>query len=818
MFHNKKWISSNPNGEIIDELSKELNISHILAMVLVNRGINSVEEADRFLHPDMNNLGDPYLLPDMQKAVERIVEAINKNEKICVYGDYDVDGITSVTVMIKALESLGADVFYYIPDRMDEGYGLNKSALEEIRQSGAGLVITVDCGIVSFEEVAYGNSLGINMIITDHHQSQDKLPPALGVINPKIKDSNYPFKELAGVGVAYNLCRALEIHIGKDSEADSFMDIVALGTVADLVPLVGENRILVKEGLKAIRDTKNQGLKALIKVSGLEGKEMNTLHIAFMLAPRINAAGRLSTAKKGVELLLTGDPDKAMELARELDTNNKERQAIDKRILDEAIKLAEQEKGNDVLVLASPDWHPGVIGIVASRVTEKFNKPSILFCIEEGEARGSARSIPGLDIYHMLSQCSHLYNKFGGHKQAAGLALDAEKLEEFTREINIIALDYMQDIETRPVIKVEGELTGLPVTPEDIEHLKRLEPCGFGNPAPLFVKRGIEVLDARKVGKNKNHLKLAFKSVGGKVDGIFFGCEEGHVPLIGEKVDIVFAPEINNWMNKNILQFNVKDIKKIEENVTFLTTCYTSMNRLIERENQKGNGNTGLLKGIKVKKIDDRNKYIFDTFKKCCGNILIVNTFRGAVDMISSLSVHEDTCICFGGLEDYHENKNYLLIYPVNFENFEACKGKLFFYEAYIFPGQMEWLTNLERIDEVLLVDGKDREADDFSALLPDREIFERVYMYICENKRIHFNHCLYVMRRMGYNSMAVIRAVDTLKYTGLIKTEACYLVALPTPREKVVIQDALPYSSLKKFIKLTGECYKTVKKYSVDI
>jgi len=819
MFHNKKWICSYTGSGKVDELSRELKISPLLAMVLVNRGINSAEEADRFLNPDLDNLGDPFLLPDMQVSIERIMKAIETGEKICVYGDFDVDGITSVTIMIKVLQSLGANVFYYIPDRMDEGYGLNKLALEEICQSGTNLIITVDCGIVSFEEVVYSNSLGMDIIITDHHQCQDELPSAYGVINPKRKDSDYPFEELAGVGVAYNLCRALETYTDNEGEINKLLDIVALGTVADMVPLTGENRILVKEGLKKIENTGNVGLKALVQVSGLDGKEFNTWYIAFMLAPRINAAGRLSNAKKGVELFLTDDPGRALELAKQLDEDNKERQVIEKGIFDEALKLAEKETENNVLVLASPNWHPGVIGIVASKITEKFNKPTVIFCIEEGEARGSARSIPSIDIYDLLSQCKHYYNKFGGHKQAAGLSLDAKRLEEFTREINERASDYFRDIETRPIVKTEGDLTGFRITLEDVYQLKNLEPCGFGNPAPLFAKRGVEILDARMVGKNNNHLKLVIESEDRKIDGITFGWGERPVPVIGEKADIVFVPEINVWMSKKSLQFNIRDIKKIERDTTFLTRCYSSINRLIEKENQKGKTDVSLLKEIEIKKIDDKKKFISDTFGESSGNILIVNTFRGTVDMVSTLSLYTDTCISFGQLEDYNEDKNFLLIHPVSFEKLESCKGRLFLYDSCIFPVQMEWLVNLEGVNRILLLDDINLSMkEEFSTLLPNRELLERVYKFISKNNRVEYHQCLQVMMRMGYNPMAVIRAVDTFKYSGLIKMEKCYLVASPIPEEKVDIQNTLPYSSLTKFIRLADECFNAVKKHSADL
>ncbi len=820
MLHSKKWICGCTDEKKVNELSGRLGVSPLLAMALVNRGIDNAEKARNFIYTDMDDLGDPFQLPDMRKAVERIEEAIERGQKICIYGDYDVDGITSVAVMIKVLSCMGADAFYYIPGRMDEGYGLNKPALDEIHDKGAALLITVDCGIASHEEVEYGNSLGMDIIVTDHHQCPDELPPALAVINPKREDSRFSFRELAGVGVAYNLCQALEGHSGKDCQIHSLMDMVALGTVADLVPLTGDNRVIVKEGLDVLKSTRSKGLKALIEVSGLDINEINTWHLAFMLAPRINAAGRLCSARKGVELLLTDDYSLAVDIARVLDENNRERQTIEKNILHQVVAAVKQEKGKNILVAASEEWHPGVVGIVASRITEKYNKPSVVFCIEEGEARGSARSIPGLDIYALLSQCKHYYNRFGGHKQAAGLALDVEKLEGFTREIDRIAGEFMRDLETRPVIRVEGDLTDFQVTSEDVEHLGFLQPFGLGNPEPLFVKRGVKVIEARKVGQNKSHLKLVLQSKEGNTDAILFGWGERPVPVAGMNADIVFVPAMNTWMGKNVLQFNIKDMKKIEENVEFLTQYYASLNRLIEKENKEGReGDASLLKEFEQKRTDDRFDYISRLFRSSTGNILIANGFRETSTLISLLSLHDNARICFGELKSYSEGKNYLVINPTIFDNMEKCKGKLLVSRGSALPGQMRRMQKIGGVPKILLTDGSNGRADnEFEALLPHREVFEQVYLFISENKRVNFYHCLYEMRRRGHMPITVIRAIDTLRYCGLIGTESCYLVLQPAPREKADIQKAQPYSSLKEFIVVAAEWSDTVKKYSVDI
>lgn len=819
MLHDKKWICRYTDREEIDQLSDGMNISPILALVLVKRDIKDVKEVERFLNPTMDHLGDPFLLPDMEVAVERIVKAIEEREKICVYGDYDVDGITSVTLMMKVLKGLGADVCYYIPHRMDEGYGLNKSALEEIYKEGTRLVITVDCGIVSFQEVDYGNSLGMDIIITDHHQCQERVPLALGVINPKREDSNYPFTDLAGVGVAYNLCKALEIHTGQNCKTEEMMDMVAIGTVADMVPLTGDNRILVKKGLEIINNTLNKGLKALIQVSDIKKREINTWHIAFLLAPRINAAGRLSRAEKGVELFLTADDNRALELAQALDAENRERQVIERDILREAVELGEKSEESSILVLSSPNWHSGVVGIVASKVTEKFNKPSIIFCLEEGEARGSARSIPGVDIYHLLSQCKDFYSRFGGHKQAAGLSLEAQRLKEFTREINKIASHYMEKIEKKPVIRVEGDLTGFSIGLEDIEQLKKLEPFGHENPAPLFVKRNVQVVGAWKVGHKRDHLKIVVNSEGRQIEGIFFDWGEQPVPVVGEKVDIAFSPEINEWMDRKTLQLKIKDIKRIEEHPAFLSNIYSALNRIIERENQREETDISLMEGLEINEVDRSKKHLLDVFTRSYGNIVIVNALSGAVELISLLSLYTGTCLCFGRLEGYRQDKNYLLIYPFDFDQIKKSTGELFLYGSNIFPRQLKEMLSLEGIDRLLLLeDDINGVQEEFLSILPERQTFEEVYKYIYKVKKVSFNNCIYSMRRRGYNSLAVIRVIDAFRCSGLIRVQKGCLMLLHSPQQKTDIEKAIPYSAFKEFVWHTEEWLNAVKRYWVDI
>lgn len=819
MLHSKKWICDFPDKEVVNYLAQELNISKMLAMVLVNRGIKNPEEGKRFLWPEMDDLFDPYRLPDMEVAVNRIMKAIQIGEKICVYGDYDVDGITSVSIMAKTLNTMGADVFYYIPNRMDEGYGLNQQALEEIRGMGARLVITVDCGITSIDEVAFGNSIGLDIIVTDHHQCQESIPPALGVINPRRTDCDYPYKELAGVGVAYKLCKALENKIKGMNCVDGLLDIVALGTVADIVPLTGENRVLVSQGLKILQNTANQGLKALIEVSGLRNKEINTGHIAFVLAPRINAAGRLSDAQKGVELFLTGDPKTAYLLARELDTDNRERQNIENAILEQAVEIAERKKDDSILVIASSGWHPGVIGIVASKVVEKFNKPAVLFCIDGNEARGSGRSITGLDLYDLLSTCKHYYNKFGGHKQAAGLSINVDKLEEFAREINEVAFQHTKDIEKRPIINVEGDLTGQGIGLDEADQLSLVEPCGYGNPVPIFVKRGVRVVKCRRVGNGNEHLKLVVEENNRKIDGIVFGWGEQDCPVPGEAVDLVFTPQVNRWMGRDSVQLVVKDIKRIDGSFVFLSHCNKGINKLMENESNNRVGQERLT-GLEIIRVEDKVDFLINIFRASRGNILLTNSYRAAAEIISVLSLIPDAELHFSSIKEYDKNKNFVVIYPVSFKEFEKMDGNLYIYGWCIFPGQLANVKKLnKKVDKHLIIgDGESSMDNELRSLFPDSNVLKQVYFYISNKKDVELERLLDAFRGKEIGPIAVLRAVDALKYSKLIEVSDNRLVILPPPEAKVDINSSRPYTVIKDFVSMARECFSTVKNYPFDI
>ncbi len=819
MFHSKKWICGYPDREKIKNLTKAMGISPILAEVLVNRGLGTKEDAEEFLYPDSSRLAGPFLMPDMEVSVERIVGALELQEKICIYGDYDVDGITAVSVMMRFLTAARANAFFYIPSRMDEGYGLNKAAIEEIHKMGARLIITVDCGITSFEEVELCNRLDIDVIVTDHHQCQQKLPSALGIINPKREDSVYPFSQLAGVGVAYKLCSALETRIKAGNIADGMLDLVALGTVADIVPLTGENRILVSRGLKQMAETTNVGLNALMQVAGIEAGPINTGQVAFMLAPRINASGRLSVAEKGVRLFLTESSQTAISIAKVMDGQNRERQAVESGIFEQAAAMAERNKDHDILVLSSHLWHPGVIGIAASKIVERYNKPAILFHIDGREARGSARSIPGLDLYQLLSKCGHFYKSFGGHKQAAGLTLETDRLEEFTREINLIAREIMRGMDGKYIIKADGDLTGTGISVKDAAELKMLEPCGCGNPSPLFIKRHVRAFGVKKVGKNNEHLKLTVDEKGSKCNCIAFRWRNTDRPVSGQRLDVLFSPQINQWLGKEDLQLVIKDMKSLESQGDFLKSWYNSIMELDDHGTLAAEPGVELHDRIEIQKTDDSCKFLADQFNRSTGNVVLVNGYREVVDMVSMLGMYPNTEVHFGCAGDCSGNANYILVHPYSIEEMKSCPGRLYFFGHSVLPGQLQAIVRLHDIKPIMLVnENADCLGSEMRGIIPDRKILAQIYRFIKNSNGTAFDICLMQMIKMGINPATWVLAIEGMRNMDLIGIRDCELFALPAPENKVKLHQARPFQVIKTMANTAESCCCAVKNSFFDI
>ncbi|MBR4110077.1 MAG: single-stranded-DNA-specific exonuclease RecJ [Clostridia bacterium] len=558
----KKWETYSVDSKIIEEIALKNNISLLLARILVNRGIDTDEKIKKFLYPSLDDLYDPYMLNDMEVAVKRINQAIEQKEKITIYGDYDVDGITCITILKRFLDENGIIVDYYLPNRLEEGYGLNNNALQKIKDRGTTLLITVDCGISAYDEIEFAKSLGIDVIVTDHHECPAVLPNTFAVIDPKRPDSTYPFNSLAGVGVTFKLIHALSINMNLPSESYlKYLDIVCLGTVADIVPLVDENRVIVKYGLEYIKKTKNIGLKALINISGYS--EIDSSAISFGLAPRINACGRMGEADIAVEMLLTSDESIAMDIANKLQEKNKERQEVEKGIMADAVAKIEEAKmyNDNAIVVGSDKWYHGVIGIVASKITELYYKPSILVCFDDEIGKGSGRSIDGFDLHEALNAASEHLQKFGGHEMAIGLSVEKNKFNDFKDCIIKYANEKITE-EFLPVIKIDAEVSTKEVSGKTIQDLRLLEPYGENNMPPIFMYKNIKV-DSIRTLSNDKHLKLNVKDGNIVFDAIAFNMGDKKDSIrMGDKVDILFHLEINKFNGRETIQLNVKDIKK----------------------------------------------------------------------------------------------------------------------------------------------------------------------------------------------------------------------------------------------------------------
>lgn len=559
---NKKWEYYNSDEKTVEGLQEKFNISKLLATILANRGIIEDEKVRKFLEPTREDFYDPFLMPDMEIAINRIIEAMNNNEKIMIYGDYDVDGITSISVLQKFLKEREVTVSSYIPNRLEEGYGLNKNAIKGIYDKGYRLMITVDCGISAIEEIEYANSLGITTIITDHHEPLEELPKALAVIDAKRKDNKYPFNQLAGVGVVFKVIQALGIKLGLDEkEYLKYLDLVCVGTISDIVPLVDENRVIAKLGLKLVNVTKNLGLRCLLESAGYKTIDSNT--VSFGIAPRVNACGRMGHENEALDIFLSDDIDEVKKLSDKLNEYNRTRQETEKNIVKEALELIETNKENEksAIVLGHKGWHHGVIGIVSSKITETYFKPSILVSFEDGNAKGSGRSIPGFDLHEALCKCSKFLEKYGGHEMAVGLSLKEENFENFKEELNKIAKEGKVD-EILPVIYIDGTVKQEDMKMDFVKELHKLEPFGEGNKMPLFAYKGLKINSIRALTEGK-HLKLTLKDDNIIIDAIGFNM--GNLVndyLIGDKVDIVGVLEVNSFNGMENIQINLKDIMK----------------------------------------------------------------------------------------------------------------------------------------------------------------------------------------------------------------------------------------------------------------
>ncbi|MBI5746215.1 MAG: single-stranded-DNA-specific exonuclease RecJ [Nitrospirae bacterium] len=578
----KRWIRKDVDGIMVDEMSRDLAISPVVARVLLNRGITEKEDAKRFLSISSTHLLDPFIMNDMDRCADRVVRSIITGERIIIYGDYDVDGITAVSLYLLFFRDMGMDVLHYLPYRMTEGYGMNESSIMKIKEMGVSLIITADLGTTSHREIEVAASLGIDVIVTDHHEAPEELPKAYGIINPNRRDSTYSFKGLAGVGVAFKFIDAIMMKLKEQSskskvfglcnldfDISKYLDLVALGTIADVSPMLEENRFFVREGLKALSSGARVGVRALKEVAGIDG-EVGVGTVGFQLAPRINAAGRLAGGETGIVLLTTRSMKEAIESARHLDAKNRERQKIEEGILNDVlIRIRNEVDLNQAstIVLASPKWHQGVIGIVASRIAERFYLPTILISLkDDGTGKGSARSIPPLHLYKAIEQCSDYLEGFGGHKFAAGLTLRQERFDAFSRRFDEVVSESLGESDFLPAIRLDAEVRLADVTFGLIKDLDRLSPFGPANPEPVLAAMHVEPVSPRLVGNN--HLKLTIKSGSHHLDAIGFDMGSFYPQLTSRiqarqesDVDIAFTPRLDTWRGEERIQMRIRDIR-----------------------------------------------------------------------------------------------------------------------------------------------------------------------------------------------------------------------------------------------------------------
>lgn len=563
-----RWTLSNISDEqAVQKLAQAISVSPTIARVLVARGVKTFEQAKQFFRPSLADLHDPFLMDGMELAVERAMQAIENGEKMAIYGDYDVDGTNSAAMLYLFFKELGANVDFYIPDRFTEGYGVSTTGIDRLAASGVRLIITVDCGITAVEQVEYAGSLGLDVVICDHHEAGDRIPAAYAVLDPIKPGCPYPFKSLSGCGVGFKLMQGISTRRGDVESIYPYLDFVAIAAAADIVPLVGENRSLVAHGLRKLNDSPRPGLRGLLECAGIKRGNLGTAQIVFGIAPRVNAAGRLGDARRAVEMLIEEDEVRAFQRAQELESDNRSRRTIDEETFAEAQKLVERallEGDVRSLVIHNPNWHPGVIGIVASRIVEKYYLPTVLLTSVEGVAKGSARSIAGFDIHNALKQCEQHIEQFGGHKYAAGLSVREENIDPLRAALNKFALNQIDDEMLIPQIHVDSEVQLQELTSTFFHIIKQFAPFGPGNARPIFLARNAEVVGYPKI-VGKDHLKFRVRSGTGFTEAIAFGMGSRLAELNGgSRYDFVFNIEENEYRGTVTQQLRIVDFRVAE--------------------------------------------------------------------------------------------------------------------------------------------------------------------------------------------------------------------------------------------------------------
>lgn len=809
MIYNKKW-TLKYKGEVKEtNLSKKINISPEISQILNNRGIENEKDAEIFMNPSLEYLRDPFLMKDMKKSTERIKKAIENKERIYIYGDYDVDGVSSTSILYLYFKSIGFPVKYYIPNRLEEGYGINEDAIKKIHDDGCDLIITVDCGITSVKEVELANELGIDVIITDHHECQSEIPDAYAIVNPKQEDCNYPFDMLCGCGVAFKMIQALTDEEEFKTSMFDYLEIVTLATICDIVPLIDENRIIVKNGLKLMKEGKNLGLRELIKVCGIETNKIGSSHIGFSIGPRINASGRLGYSYLGVQLFTTDNEDEAKEIANILEGKNIERQMIESKMYKEAEEILssdERFKDDKVLVIAKEGWQHGIIGIVASKLTEKYYKPTILLTIEDGEATGSARSIKGFSIFDALVSCKDLMNKFGGHEQAAGLALDAKNIDELRVRINEIADYNLSKEDLIENIKVEYELKEDSATLDLVDNLHKLEPFGLSNPSPRFIMRDLLLTNIFKMGKNKQHLKIIVEN---KKSYECVGFNMAYLAdnfQLGDKVDILFQVDENNYNNERKVQFLLKDIRLSHPKSAVTNNLSMKLFEKISPENKDSLYSVNTSKEDLVIDIDgDKNINIFDYIEE--DTLVITNTLNGFYRALSDISLTD---------VEYEINFNYIneknnkvqLIFSPNIDKIDLKRyNRVILYDYLYNKEEYSYLNkNILNSDNIIKYYGEEDKIylkNIIDNIVPSREEFINIYKQMLMSKELHLNldeikRVFKILPLKTFIIFKVFKELNLLNFEMNYEDNTVTICLLQKPDKKLNLDESLILNNLK--------------------
>ena len=809
MIYSKKW-TLKYKGEVKEtNLSKKINISPEISQILNNRGIENEKDAEIFMNPSLEYLRDPFLMKDMKKSTERIKKAIENKERIYIYGDYDVDGVSSTSILYLYFKSIGFPVKYYIPNRLEEGYGINEDAIKKIHDDGCDLIITVDCGITSVKEVELANELGIDVIITDHHECQSEIPDAYAIVNPKQEDCNYPFDMLCGCGVAFKMIQALTDEEEFKTSMFDYLEIVTLATICDIVPLIDENRIIVKNGLKLMKEGKNLGLRELIKVCGIETNKIGSSHIGFSIGPRINASGRLGYSYLGVQLFTTDNEDEAKEIANILEGKNIERQMIESKMYKEAEEILssdERFKDDKVLVIAKEGWQHGIIGIVSSKLTEKYYKPTILLTIEDGEATGSARSIKGFSIFDALVSCKDLMNKFGGHEQAAGLALDAKNIDELRLRINEIADYNLSKEDLIENIKVEYELKEDSATLDLVDNLHKLEPFGLSNPSPRFIMRDLLLTNIFKMGKNKQHLKIIVEN---KKSYECVGFNMAYLAdnfQLGDKVDILFQVDENNYNNERKVQFLLKDIRLSHPKSAATNNLSIKLFEKISPSNKDSLYFVNTSEEDLVIDIDgDKNINIFDYIEE--DTLVITNTLNGFYRALSDISLTD---------VEYEINFNYIneknnkvqLIFSPNIDKIDLKRyNRVILYDYLYNKEEYSYLNkNILNSDNIIKYYGEEDKIylkNIVDNIVPSRAEFINIYKQMLMSKELHLNldeikRVFKILPLKTFTIFKVFKELNLLNFEMNYEDNTVTICLLQKPNKKLNLDESLILNNLK--------------------